>query len=220
MEPWEDQMRISVPLALCIVLACSAASSQTFKRHKIGETAQDFFSIATMAQNGLLTTRFCKAYLSDSKVLKAYDNAQHHIGDIKAITQSSDVEGCRKVEQALNGKEVEIGARYASEIGYREIGVAQVVFRNSRLVSMVFNPKEGTPLEDVVIDINKELAGVEPAMSIDTQQNGFGAILHQRKATWNASNVTVEASEMRSFKYGDMGVLVIVTDSAYFKTKE
>jgi hypothetical protein len=71
-----------------------------------------------------------------------------------------------------------------------------------------------------VTDINKELGGVEPTMSIDTKQNGFGATLHQRKATWNANNVKVEASEIRDFRYGDMGVLVIVTDSAYFKTKE
>ncbi len=173
-----------------------------------------------MAQNGLLTTRYCKDYLSDPKVLKAYDKAQHNIGDIKAITQSSDVEGCKKVEQALDGREVEVGARYASEIGYREIGVGQVTFRDSKLVSIVFDLKQGTRLEDVVTDINKELGGVEPTMSIDTKQNGFGATLHQRKATWNANNVKVEASEIRDFRYGDMGVLVIVTDSAYFKTKE
>jgi hypothetical protein len=220
MDASEDQMRISVPLVLGIAVACTAASSQTFKRHKIGETAQDFFSIATMAQNGVLTTQYCKDYLSDPKALKAYDKAQHNIGDIKAITQSADVEGCRKVEQALDGKEVEVGARYASEIGYKEIGVAQVTFRDSKLVSLVFDLKQGTRLEDVVSDINKELGGVEPTMSTVTKQNGFGATLHERKGTWNANNLNVEASEMRDFRYGDMGVLVIVTDSAYFKTKE
>ncbi|MGB8783545.1 MAG: hypothetical protein WCD02_10540 [Terriglobales bacterium] len=206
-------MRISVPL-VCIVLVCSA-SSQTFKRHKIGESAQEFFSIATMAEKGLPTTQYCKDYLGDPKVLKAYDIAEHSIGDVKAIIQSSDVKGCKAVEEALDGREVEVGARYASEIGQ-----GNVTFRGSQLVMIVFNLEKGTPLDDVVADINKELGGVEPMMNVDTKQNGYGATLSQRKATWNTTNVTVEASEMRSFQYGNMGVLVIVTDSAYLKTKE
>jgi hypothetical protein len=168
-----------------------------------------------MAEKGVLTTRYCKDYLSDPKVLKAYDKVQRNMFDTNARIQSVDVEGCRKVEKALDGREVEVGARYASEIGQ-----GQVTFRDSHLVLIIFNLKAGTPLEDVVTDINKELVGVEPTMSLDTKLNGFGATLQQRKATWNANNVGVEASEMRDFRYGDMGVLVIVADSAYFKGKE
>jgi len=208
-------MKIFVPMALCIVIACSAASSQTFKRHKIGETSQEFFSIATMAEKGVLTTQYCKDYLSDAKVLKAYDKAQRSIGDVKAIIQSVDVKGCRDVEEALNGREVEVGARYANEIGQ-----GQVTFRDSKLALMTFSLKAGTLLEDVVTDINKEIVGVEPTMSVDTKQNGFGATLQQRKATWNANNLIVEAGEMKDFRYGSMGVLVVVADSGFFKAKE
>ena len=207
-------MRISIPLALCIILA-SSASSQTFKSHKIGETAQTFFSIATIQDKGGQTAGYCKDYLSDPKVLKAYDKAQHSKGDLVAIFHSADVEGCRVVEQALDGREVKVGDRYASELGQ-----GSVTFRDSKLVSIALEMKEGTQLEDVVTDISKELGGVEPTMGIDTLQNGFGATLQQRKATWNANNLNVVASEMRSFQRRDMGVLVIVTDIAYFKMKE
>jgi hypothetical protein len=168
-----------------------------------------------MAEKGILTTRCCEDYLSDPKILKAYEKIQRNMFDTNARIQSVDVEGCRKVEEALDGREVEVGARYGSEIGQ-----GQVTFRDSKLVLMTFKLKAGTPLEDVVTDINEEFVGVEPTMSIDTKQNGLGATLHQRRATWNANNVSVEASEMRDFRNGDMGVLVIVAESTYFKAKE
>lgn len=209
-------MKISVLAALCIAISCSTVSSQTFKRHKIGETVQEFFSIATVAEKGVPTTQYCKDYLSDPNVLKAYDKAQRNIGDYKVIIQSVDVEGCRKVEKALDGQEVEVGARYASEIGKG----GEVTFRDSKLALMTFEVKAGTPLEDVVTDINKELAGVEPTMSVDTKQNGFGASLQQRKAAWSTNSLIVDANEMRDFRYGDLGILVIVADSAFFKAKE
>lgn len=132
-----------------------------------------------------------------------------------AIIGSRDVTSCREVFEALDGKEVEVGARYATEIGK-----GSVTFRDSKLVSIVFNLNQGTVLEDVVTDISTEVGGVQPTMSVDTKQNGFGATLQERKATWGVSKVIAVAREMRDFQYGDMGILVIVADSEYFKKKE
>jgi hypothetical protein len=208
-------MKITVILALSLLLACSAASGQTFKRHKLGETAQEFFSIATMAESGGRSARYCKDYLSNPKVLSAYEKAQRNIFDTNAIIRSADVKGCKAVFEALDGKETEVGARYAAEIGK-----GGVTFRDSKLVSIVFNLSEGTVLEDVVTDISAELGGARPTMSLDTKQNGFGATLQERKATWDVNKMMAVASEMRDFQYGDMGIVVIVADSEYFKKKE
>ena len=207
-------MKISVRLAFCIALIYSVSSSgQTFKQHKIGETAEQFFSIATMSGKGT-TAQYCKDYLSDPKVSKAYAKSQRNMFDTNAKMQSIDVEGCWKVQQAFEGKEVEIGARYASEVGK-----GTVTFRSSRLVLMAFDVPQA-PLDDVVTDISKELGDVQPTMSVDTKQNAFGASVQERKATWHANNLTVVANEVRDFRFGNMGVLVLVRDSEYFKQKD
>lgn len=192
-----------------------AATSQTFKQHKIGETAQQFFAIATMGEHqGTLTTKFCADYLSNPKVQKAYERKQRNMYDVGAITQSLDVDGCKAVQQALDGKEVQVGAGYASEVG-----TGNVTFRDSKLVVMAFDVG-GAVLEDAVADITKELGNVQPTMTVDTKQNGFGATLQARTARWSANNLTVTASEMKSFQYGNMGVSIIVGDSSYSKQKD
>jgi hypothetical protein len=44
-------------------------SQPTFKEHRIGESAQEFFSIARVAEkNGMLSTDYCRSYLNDPKV--------------------------------------------------------------------------------------------------------------------------------------------------------
>ena len=49
----------------------------TFKEHRIGESAQEFFSIAKMAEkNGMLSTDYCRSYLNDPKVKKAIEKAK------------------------------------------------------------------------------------------------------------------------------------------------
>jgi len=199
---------------LLLGFLCSAASGQVFKGHKIGETAQQFFSIATMAESNTLTTQYCKEYLANPKVLKAYDRAKTHSGDVRALSQSKDVNGCRDVQSALDGKDVRVDARYATELGS---GWAD--FHNSRLVILRLTLKAGIPFENVVADIGKELGGAEPTKTLVTRQADVGGILQERRANWNANNLQVEADEMKDFENGDMGVAVVVADSEYLKEK-
>jgi hypothetical protein len=100
------------------------------------------------------------------------------------------------------------------------VGTGKVHFRNSQLVLIVFDVAAGTPLEDVITDISKELGGTVPTLSLETKQNGFGTTLQERKAFWSVKNLSVAASEMRDFEYGDMGISVVAADSDYFKQKE
>jgi len=208
-------MKVSVHLmALLLGFFCSAASGQVFKGHKIGETAEQFFSIATMAEHKL-TTQYCKEYLANPRVLKAYDRAKAHPEDARALSQSKDVNGCRDVQSALDGKDVRVDGRYAAELGN---GWAD--FHKARLVTLRLTLKAGTPFEDVVTDISKELGGAEPTKSLVTRQVPVGGILQERRASWNASSLQVEADEMKDFEYGDTGVAVVVADSEYMKEKE
>jgi hypothetical protein len=207
-------MRLFSIFFICVALI-NAGGTQTFKKHTIGESPEQFFAVATMAENGSQTTAYCHLYLAEPKVQKAYVKAKKNIFDLNAHSQSVDVDGCHEVQDALDGKDVEVGARYASELGS-----GSVTFRKSKLALMVFDLKAGTPLDDVIADISKELNGAAPVLGVDTKQNGFGATLQQRKATWATKELTVEASESRDFRYGDMGILVIVADSDYFRQKE
>lgn len=202
-------------MALLLGFLCSVASAQVFKGHTIGETAQQFFSIATMAEPKTLTTQYCKDYLANPKVLKAYDKAKAHPDDTRALLQSKDVNGCRDVQSALDGKDVRVDARYATELGR---GWAE--FHHSRLVILRLTLRAGTPFEDVVADIGKELGGAEPTKTLVTRQAEVGGISQERRANWNANNLQVEADEMKDFEYGDMGVAVVVAASEYLKEKE
>jgi len=207
-------MRFLGILALGLALI-RPATSQTFKQHKIGETAEQFFSIATVAEHKGLTIKYCADYLGDPKVQKAFEKAQRNIYDTKATIQSFDVKGCLEVKKAFDGGDVEIGGRYAAEIGS---GMAR--FHRSRLVLMSFSLSAGTPIQDVITDMSKELGGAEPATSVETMQNAFGATLHARRCKWEVSGLNVLVSEMKSFEFGDMGVSVLVGDSGYLKEKE
>jgi len=214
--PAERAMKVSVGLiAVLLGLHCCAASGQVFKGHKIGETAQQFFSIATMAEHNTPTAQYCKDYLANPKVLKAYDRAKAHPGDARALLQAIDVDGCRDVQAALDGKDVKVDARYANELGS---GWAN--FHNSRLEILSFSVKAGNRFEDVVTDISRELGGAEPSKSMVTRQSNIGGLLQERRANWNVNNLQVQADEVKDFEYGDMGVSVMVTDSEYLKEKE
>jgi len=209
-------MKASLSLAaLLLGVLCCPAPGQTFKGHKIGETAEQFFSIARMAEHNTLTKQYCKECLANPKVLKAYDRAKSHPSDLRAVLLSVDVDGCRSIQSALDGKDIRVDARYAAELGS---GWAD--FHNARLVRLRLTLKAGTPIEDVVTDVSKELGGAEAVMSLVTRQAAVGGILQERRATWNVNNLQVEADEMRDFEYGDMGVAVVVADSAYLKEKE
>ena len=208
-------MKISVILMVLLLgFFCCAASGQAFKGHKVGETAQQFFLIATITGHNVLTTRYCKSYLANRKVLKAYDRAKAHPDDARAILLSADVDGCRDVESALDGKDVRVGGRFANELGS---GWAD--FHKSILVILSFSLKAGIPFEDVVTDIGKELGGAEPAKNMVTLQSHVASILQERRADWNAANLHVQADEMKD-ENGDVGIAVTVADSEYLKEKQ
>jgi hypothetical protein len=208
-------MKFSVALmSLLFGLLCSAASGQMFKGHKVGESAKQFFSLATMAEHNTLTTQYCKDYLANSKVLKAYDRAKAHPDDDRALLQSRDVDGCRDVQSALDGKDVRVDARYA-----KELGGGWADFHNSRLVTLRFSVKAGSRFEDVVTDIGKELGGAQPMQSMVTRQSHVGNLLQERSANWNVNNLLVQAEEMKDSEDGDV-VVVTAADSEYFKEKE
>ena len=207
-------MKLSQLSVYCLSFVV-AASGQTFKQHTIGESTQQFFAVATMPENKGLTSEYCRRYLSDPKVVEAYQRFAKHPTDLRAMDKSIDVTGCWDVRDALEGKDVEVGARFISEIG-----MGSATFHSKRLVLMDFSLPSGTPIEDVVSDISKELGEVKPIMSIDTVQNGFGATLQRRRAVWNTEKLVISAMEMRSFQHGDLGISVAVADSGYFKEKE
>jgi len=204
-------MKASVPvITLLLGFLCCAASGQVFKGHKIGETAEQFFSVAMMAEHNMLTTQYCKAYLANPKVLKAYARGKAHPSDDRALLQSSDVDGCRGVQSALGGKDTKVDARYANELGS-----GGATFHNSRLVILNFSLKSGTLFEDVVTDISRELGGAEPTKSTITRQSHVGGLLQERRANWSVNNLHVQADEMKDFEYGDMGVAVMAVDSEH-----
>ena len=194
---------------------CSALSGQAFKGHKVGETAQHFFSVATVAEHNTLTTKYCRDYLANPKVLKAYDRAKAHPDDIRALMLSIDVNGCRDVLSALDGKDIRIDARYANELGK---GWAE--FHNSRLVVLNFFLKAGAAFEDAVTDIGTELGGAEPTISLVTKQSTVGGLLHERKAVWNVNSLRVQADEVKDYDSGNTEIEVTVSDSEYLKEKE
>jgi len=202
-------------IALLLGFLCCVVSSQVFKGHKIGETAEQFFSIARMAEHNTPTTQYCKDYLANPKVLRAYDRAKTHPGDTRALALSIDVDGCRDVQSALGGKGIKVDARYAAELGG---GWAE--FNNARLVRFKFSLKAGIPFEDVVTDIGKELGGAEPTTSLITRQVVGGGILQERRAVWNVDHLHVQADEVKDYEFGGMEVAVTVAESEYLKEKE
>lgn len=215
-------MKNAIMWTVLLALVCPTASSQVFKKHKIGETAEQFFSIAMMGENKTLTAKYCKGYLSDPKASKAYDKAKIS-RDAKAQLQAMETNGCRAVQAALEGKDAKVFARYADELGQG----GSATFHNSRLVMLILIWPSFAKLnltapafEDVVTDLRNELGGAEPTRSVDTKQNAYGATLQELRATWDVNNVYVQAGEMRNFEFSGIGVQVVIADSEYLKQVE
>jgi hypothetical protein len=209
-------MRTLMVLLLFFGALSEVATSQSFKKHRIGESAQEFFSVATMAENKGKTEEYCRGYLSDPNVMKAYDKWIRGKTDIKALRQSLDVTGCWDVRDAIEGKDIKVGARFASEIGQGD-----ATFHASKLALLNFVVPVGTPMEDVVTDVSEELGHVQPNMSVDTMQNSFGATLQRRRAVWQTDNLIVSVMEMKSFASpGGLGIDVAVADPHFLNKKE
>ena len=183
----------------------------TFKQHRIGESAQEFFSIAKMAEkNGMLSADYCRSYLNDPKVKKAIEKAKKKGGDDPSLLVATmNVEGCNNIGAALAGQDVEIEVRFAAEFGS---GRAQFVA--GHLASVKFVVK--APFNDVVEDMIAKL-NADPQLGVETLQNGIGAIVNLHRAMWTLPNFLVKVSELQSLEGDNIGTEVSVSDPAMMK---
>lgn len=183
----------------------------TFKQHRIGESAQEFFSIAKMTnKNGMLSADYCRAYLDDPKVKRAVEKAKKKGGDDDPSSAATmDVEGCRNIKAALAGQDVEVGTRYATEFGS---GSTQFIAGRLSSVSFVVQ----APFSHVVEDMTAKL-NARPQQRTETLQNAVGAIVNLRRAAWTLPNTLVKVSELQSVEGSDIGTSVSVSDPTILK---
>jgi S1-C subfamily serine protease len=118
-----------------------------FKRHRLGESAEQFFSIATTS-NGTLTVDLCATILRERNPVPA--------------TQS---EACGAMTEALLGINAKLLGNFANESG-----AATVTFVKGRLARMTFRLDE--PIEVVVADMSSKL-GAGP-IATETAPNTGG----------------------------------------------
>jgi hypothetical protein len=183
----------------------------TFKEHRIGESAQEFFSIAKMAErSGMLSTDYCRSYLNDPKVKKAIEKAKKKGGDDPSfLVAMMNVEGCNNIRAALAGQDVEVELRFAAEFGS-----GRARFVAGHLASVRFIVK--APFNDVVEDMTAKL-NANPQLGVETLQNGVGAIVNQPRAMWTLPNFLVRVSELQSLEGDNIGTEVSVSDPAMMK---
>jgi hypothetical protein len=183
----------------------------TFKEHRIGESAQEFFAIAKMAdKDGMRSTDYCRSYLNDPKVNKAIERSKKKgLNDPSVVAATMDVEGCNRIQTALAGQDVEISARFAVEFGS---GSAQFIAGHLASVSFVVK----APFRDVVEDMTAKL-NAKPQLGIDTFQNTVGAIVKQQRAVWTLPNTLVKVSELQSLEGDNLGTEVSLFDPALMK---
>lgn len=183
----------------------------TFKQHRIGESAQEFFSIAKVAEkSGMLSTDFCRSYLIDPKVKKAIEKAKKKGGsDSASLVVIMTVEGCNTIQTALAGQDVEVESRFAAEFGS-----GQVRFIAGHLAAVRFVVK--APFKDVVEDMTAKL-NANPELGVETFQNSVAAIVKQQTATWTLPDILVKLSELQSLESDKIGTEVSVSDPAIMK---
>lgn len=183
----------------------------TFKEHRIGESAKEFFSIARVAEkNGMLSTDYCRSFLNDPKAKKAIEKAKNKGGnDPTSLVVAMVVEGCGNIQAALAGQDVEVDAQFAAEFGS-----GQVRFVDGHLASVKFVVKAS--FSDVVEDMTAKL-NANPQQDIETFQNRVGAIVKQRRAMWTLPSVFVKVSELQSLEGDNIGTEVSVADPAIAK---
>ncbi len=184
----------------------------TFKEHRIGESAQEFFSIARVAEkNGMLSTDYCRSYLNDPKAKKAIEKASNKksADDPLSLVAAMIAEGCSNIQAALAGQDVEVDVRFAAEFGS-----GRVRFVAGHLASVRFVVK--APFNDVVEDMTAKL-NADPRRDAETLQNRVGAIVKQRRAMWTLPDFLVKVSELQSLEGDDIGTEVSVSDPAMTK---
>jgi hypothetical protein len=175
-----------------IVLSAQAVQ---FKGHAIGETAEQFFSTATITETHQPTVEYCSTLLSNPKAMK------RHLG----LAMSVEMEGCQKVMASLQGMDAEVGNRYASALG-----AGTTRFYAGKLIYMQFIMD--SPYTDVVADMTKKLNS-SPQQTYVTYQNGFGASFQRRKAAWVSGNLIAGVEESPSVPYKGEALLVTIIDA-------
>jgi hypothetical protein len=189
----------------------------TFKQHRIGESAQEFFSIAKVAEkSGMLSTDYCNSYFNDSKVKKAIDKASRksatgYDSSSSSFLATMTAEGCNNIRAALAGRDVEVDALFAAEFGS---GSAQ--FIAGRLASVSFVVK--APFNDVLEDMNAKL-NAKPQLDVHTFQNSVAAMVEQHRAMWTSPNFLVKISELQSLEGDSIGTEVSVSDPEIMKQR-
>lgn len=158
---------------LCAITATAqTAPAVRFKGHAIGEGAEEFFSTARMAESKGLAKDYCTKLLA------------------KRRAPGFEIEGCRNVMSALQGKDATVGNRYAAGLGPGE-----VAFHSGKLVLLqfeVFDVHIG--YTDVVADMTKKL-GAPSEQGFVTYQNGFGATFQRGKAEWKSGSIAAVVEE-------------------------
>lgn len=175
----------------------------TFKEHRLGESTQEFFSIAKFAdRKGMLSTDYCRSFLDQPKVKKAIEKADRKgWGDNhSSLIVEKDVTGCNNIRAALAGKDVELDSRFASEFGE-----GSVRFVAGRLASVRF--VVDAPFNDVVEDMSAKL-NAKPKLDVSTVQNGVARVEKLRSAMWTLPNILARIAELQSLEGKDIGTEV------------
>jgi len=183
----------------------------TFKAHRLGESAQEFFSIAKMEGNeGMLSTEYCRQYFNDPRVKKAIEKAKRRSGEGQPLPAAlMNLEGCNRIQAALAGGNVDIELRFAAEF---DSGSARFVAGRLASLDFIVNPL----FNDVVEDMTAKLEA-KPQIGVETIQNSVGAIVKRRNASWTLPNTVVRVTELHSLEGGDIGTTVSVSDPEILK---
>ena len=148
-------------LRICPFLFLAAANlfgqkppDLTFSSHTLGESADVFFSSATMAESKTATKEYCASLLRDPQKMEKYESFQHsrETQNVTVLNKQDfvvfDVEGCKQVQAALGGENTNVGARFASELGK-----GGALFASGKLVA--FNLIADSPYAEAVAGMEK-----------------------------------------------------------------
>jgi TonB family protein len=139
------------PLGL---LAQFSSPDLRFGGHTLGEPADVFFLTARTAESKQPTKDYCKSLLEDAKTkekVQQYDAVAKN-GGVFALNKKDfsflDVGNCKQVMLSLEGKQANVGARLASEIGK-----GSALFASGKLSA--FNLTPDSPYAEVISDMEK-----------------------------------------------------------------
>jgi hypothetical protein len=161
-----------VKIALLLITVGLAASGQdsspTVKGHRVGESFNEYLSIAKGSpENAARTLTDCAALLNDRKLRKK---------------RESEVDGCLKITKIADGQTALI-----------QDGLNGFMFVSKKLVMVKLTIME--PFDKVKRDLVEKYGPPDKEEEV-RYQNGFGAVFVHPRATWEKRpDVMVEVSE-------------------------